>query len=110
MMETGRHGFRTIDWARLPETATCGETGGAVARVAAFDDVRVRQVRYSPDFRAGCWYAKREVLLVLTGSLVVELQDGSSVELEAGQGCWVADGELPHRVTSVDGAVAFLVD
>ncbi len=109
-MEAGRLGFRAIDWARLPETGTCGETGSVVARVAAFDDVRVRQVRYSPDFRAGCWCAKREVLLVLTGSLTVEFQDGSSVELEAGQGCRVAEGELPHRVTSADGAVAFLVD
>jgi hypothetical protein len=109
-MRIGGSTFTAIDWDRLPVTETRGETGTAAAQVAVFDDVRVRHVRYSPGFRADHWCTKGHVLLVLEGSLVVEFQNDGSVELEAGEGCHLADDGLPHRGTTVNGAVVFIVD
>jgi hypothetical protein len=102
--------FQTCDWGAIPETEHPGETGCAYWKTQAYGDVRVRMVRYSPGYLADHWCTRGHVLLVLTGTLVTELQSGSAVTLHAGQSYTVADGASSHRSHTADGATLFIVD
>jgi hypothetical protein len=67
-------------------------------------------VRYSPGYLADHWCTRGHVLLVLTGTLVTELQGGATVTLTAGQSYTVADDASSHRSRTATGASLFIVD
>ena len=102
--------FRTCDWSAVAETEHPGESGCAYWKTQQYGDVRVRMVRYTPGYRADHWCRRGHVLLVLTGTLNTELQDGTTVTLTAGQSYTVADDASAHRSRTSTGASLFIVD
>ena len=102
--------FRTCDWDAVPETEHAGETGCAYWKTQQYGDVRVRMVRYTPGYLADHWCKRGHVLLVLQGTLLTELEDGTSVTLQAGQSYTVADDASSHRSYTQDGATLFIID
>jgi hypothetical protein len=102
--------FTTTDWSRVPEVAHPGETGTAYWRTLEFAEIRVRMVRYSPGYLADHWCDRGHILLVLSGELVTELQDGSRHVLGAGMSYQVATNTAPHRSRTSSGASLFIVD
>ncbi len=67
-------------------------------------------VEYSPGFLQDHWCPRGHVMLVLEGEVVVELGDGSTVRLAAGESFQVADDASSHRLSSAQGAKVFVVD
>jgi hypothetical protein len=102
--------FRTCDWNAVAETEHPGESGCAYWKTQQYGDVRVRVVRYSADYLADHWCSRGHVLFVLSGTLVTELQDGTTVSLGAGQSYTVADDASSHRSRTETGASLFIVD
>lgn len=102
--------FGTTDWSRVPETEHPGETGAAFWRTVEQGNIRVRMVRYTPGYVADHWCSRGHVLLVLSGELETELQDGSRHVLAAGQSYQVASDVAPHRSRTAGGATLFIVD
>jgi hypothetical protein len=102
--------FRTCDWSSVPETEHPGETGCAYWKTQQYGDVRVRMVRYTAGYRADHWCRRGHVLLVLSGVLITELQDGTTVTLAAGRSYTVADEASSHRSHTLTGATLFIVD
>ncbi len=102
--------FGTVDWAGVPPVEHPGETGIATWRTIEVGNIRVRRVDYSAGYLADHWCSRGHVLLVLSGRLTTELKDGRSVELRPGQSYHVADGTMPHRSRTEDGAALFIVD
>jgi len=102
--------FTTIDWSAVSESEHPGTTGAAFWKTLQFGDVRVRLVRYTPEYLADHWCARGHVLHVLSGTLVTDLHDGRSVTLEAGMSYTVADHAMPHRSRTEGGALLFIVD
>lgn len=102
--------FMTTDWATVPETEHPGETGTAWWRTVETGNVRVRKVRYSPGYLADHWCSRGHVLLVLEGSLVTELADGSRHLLGPGTSYQVGSDVAPHRSRTDEGATLFIVD
>jgi len=102
--------FGTTEWSQVPETEHPGETGMAYWRTFEQGNIRVRMVRYSPGYLADHWCSRGHVLLVLTGELITELQDGSVHRLGPGMSYQVADGAAPHRSRTDTGATLFIVD
>jgi len=102
--------FGVTDWSRVSPTRHPGETGFALWRTLELGNIRVRMVEYSADYLADHWCSRGHVLLVLTGELVTELQDGQTFTLTAGQSYQVADGAEPHRSRTRHGATLFVVD
>ena len=102
--------FTATDWSRVPVTEHAGTTGVARWRTFEQGNVRVRMVEYSPGYEADHWCRRGHVLLVLTGEMVTELEDGSEVLLEAGMSYQVADDASAHRSRTKKGATLFIVD
>ena len=102
--------FGTTDWADVSRTEHRGETGMAYWRTIETGNIRVRMVEYSPGYLADHWCSRGHVLLVLTGELVTELQDGRTVTLLPGHSYQVADNDMPHRSRTTTGATLFIVD
>jgi hypothetical protein len=102
--------FEVTDWSKVEPTRHPGETGYALWRTLEVGNIRVRMVEYSANYLADHWCNRGHVLLVLTGELVTELQDGQTFTLTAGQSYQVADNAAPHRSRTRDGATLFIVD
>lgn len=102
--------FGTTDWSQVAETRHPGETGTAFWRTFEQGNIRVRMVRYSPGYLADHWCSRGHVLLVLTGELVTELQDGSVHVLGPGMSYQVSSDVAPHRSRTASGATLFIVD
>ena len=98
------------NWDQITPTRHPGESGFALWRTQVFGDIRVRMVEYSPGYLADHWCAKGHVILCLSGSLEIELRDGTHLSLAPGQSYHVGDGEPAHRSSTTDGAKLFIVD
>ncbi len=102
--------FMTTDWTQVPETEHRGESGMAYWRTLEIGNIRVRMVRYSAGYRADHWCNRGHVLLVLSGELETELEDGSRHRLGPGMSYQVASGANAHRSHTTQGATLFIVD
>ena len=102
--------FETTDWADVAASEHCGEFGSAFWRTLQHGDLRIRVVDYTPGYIANHWCAKGHVVYCLEGELLTELRDGRVFVLRAGMSYQVADGEIPHRSSTVVGARLFIVD
>ena len=98
------------DWTLVEATEHPGDTGVAVCRTRTFGDIRVRMVEYSPGYFADHWCSKGHVILCLEGALQIELEDGVSLALKAGESYHVGDGKPAHRSSTALGAKLFIVD
>jgi quercetin dioxygenase-like cupin family protein len=102
--------FGVTDWSAIPATLHAGITGTATWRTQQFGAIRVRRVDYSPGYLADHWCQKGHILFVLDGGLETELEDGRKFTMTAGDSYQVADGAEPHRSSTRDGAMLFIVD
>lgn len=102
--------FGLSDWSQIAPTQHAGETGMATWRTQQFDNIRVRQVEYSPGYLADHWCTKGHILLCLEGELHTELADGRKFVLRPGVSYQVADQAEPHRSSTPTGAKLFIVD
>jgi hypothetical protein len=98
------------DWSQIQPTEQTGESGIALWRTQNFGDIRVRMVEYSPGYAADHWCAKGHVILCLRGVLKIALQDGTELEMKAGESYHVGDGDPPHRSSTATGVTLFIVD
>src|SRR5438309_7364675 len=95
------------DWTLVDPTTHPGDTRSASWRTKNYGDLRVRMVEYSPGYVADHWCSKGHVILCLSGSLDIELGDGTRMFLGAGQSYHVGDGDPPHRSSAPSGAKLF---
>ncbi|MEP3247532.1 MAG: DHCW motif cupin fold protein [Sneathiella sp.] len=103
--------FTVTDWTSIPETRHPGETGHAIWQTITVGDIRIRQVRYSPDYLADHWCDKGHILQVLEGELETELKDGRSHFLKSGMSYQVSDfGDHAHRSSTRTGARILIID
>ncbi|BDP42814.1 hypothetical protein DAETH_27830 [Deinococcus aetherius] len=102
--------FGTTDWEMVEETIHPGQTGTARWRTRHFGGIRVRRVEYTAGYLADHWCHKGHILLVLSGQLDTELEDGRTFILRSGMSYQVADGAEAHRSSSLGGATLFIVD
>lgn len=103
--------FTVTDWSTRPVTEHPGETGMATWRTVTIGDIRIRQVEYSPGYRADHWCDRGHILYVLEGELMSELRDGRVTTLTAGMSYQVSDfGDAAHRSFTETGVRLFIVD
>ena len=97
--------FETI----LPEVHK-GITGFAEWRVLTRDNIRIRELRYSPGYLADHWCSKGHIIFCAEGEMTTELKDGSKHVLKKGMVYTVGDNGDAHRSHSENGCTLFVVD
>jgi len=102
--------FTNICWAEQNLVESAGKTGSTRSKTVQAGDVTLRMVEFSPGYVADHWCAKGHVVLVLQGSLTIELEDGRSFQTTAGSSFHVGDDDGRHRVSTEIGAKVFIVD
>ena len=102
--------FQTLDWSSVPKEEHKGETGFAYWQVFRMNNIRVRKVEYSPNYKADHWCSKGHIILCMEGEMDTELDDGRIMNLKEGMTYFVGDDCEAHRTSSKDGCSLFIVD
>ena len=102
--------FHTTNWEDVEATRHEGVTGFATWKTIWVGNIRVRQVEYSPNYRADHWCSKGHILLCTDGEMVSELEDGRKFILKKGTSYQVGDNMEPHRSFTLEGCKLFIVD
>lgn len=102
--------FQTVDWANVPKERHAGDSGFALWQVFMMNDIRIRLVEYSANYRADHWCKKGHVLFCMEGAMTTTLEDGRSFELTAGMSYQVGDDCEAHRSETLNGCKLFIVD
>ena len=102
--------FQTLDWSSIPKEEHKGETGMAYWQIQMMNDIRVRMVEYSSNYKADHWCSKGHIILCMEGEMDTELKDGRSMKLSKGMCYFVGDNNEAHRTSSENGCKLFIVD
>lgn len=102
--------FSITDFADITPEIKPGITGFAEWRTFYRDDVRIRQVTYSPEYLADHWCSKGHIIFCIEGSMETELANGSKHTLSKGLIYTVGDDSDAHRTYSKQGCVLLIVD
>lgn len=102
--------FQTIDWSSIKAEEHKGETGVAYLKIQMMNDIRVREVVYSPGYKADHWCSKGHIIYCVEGSMSTELADGRILDLSAGMCYFVGDDNEAHKTSTVTGCKLFIVD
>ena len=73
--------FTAVDWNALPVEEHPGEAGTSRWKTFDAEGLRARVVEYGPGFRSDHWCPKGHILMVVEGTLSVELKDGRRFDL-----------------------------
>lgn len=102
--------FQTTDWNSIPAREYSGETGKAFWRTVEYDNLQMKMVEYSADYRSGEWLAKGFIIFCIEGKLTAELRDGTVVTLTQGMTFQIpAHASIRHAV-SEKGARLLIID
>jgi hypothetical protein len=102
--------FQATDWSVMKSERHSGETGYADWKTQQCGDIRVRVVKYSPNYKADHWCAKGHILFCLEGEMTTELKDGRTILLHKGMSYQVEDENYLHSSQTKTGATLFIVD
>ncbi len=102
--------FEATDWTTIKNEHHDGESGYAEWKLRQCGDIRVRVVKYSPNYKADHWCIKGHILYCLEGEMTTELKDGRTIQLRKGMSYQVEDENYPHRSHTKTGATLFIVD
>jgi quercetin dioxygenase-like cupin family protein len=102
--------FSITDFSTIEPEIHNGITGHAEWRIVSRDNIRIRQVIYSPNYLADHWCSKGHIIFCVEGSMETELENGSKHVLNKGMMYTVGDNSDAHRTYSKDGCMLFIVD
>ena len=103
--------FHTTDWDKVPATEHKGETGIAIWKTLQFENIRVRMIEYSANYKADHWCSAGHIIFCVEGEFVSHLKDGKDYLLTKGMSYQTSDDvNNPHLSTSKTGCKLFVVD
>ena len=109
-MEMSAFPFSITDFTSIEPTVHKGITGQAEWRTLHRDNIRIRQVTYSPNYLADHWCSKGHIIFCVEGSMETELDNGAKHILSKNSIYTVGDNSDKHRSFSKEGCVLFIVD
>ena len=109
-MQSAHVPLEATDWSLVEEERQPGESGHATSKTRMIGSARLRLVEYTPGFVANHWCMKGHVIYCVAGEVTVEVKDGSDVSIRKGMSLVTEADGSPHRLSSVIGALLFIVD
>lgn len=103
--------FQITDWSNTEISEHKGETGMATIKSVWLGKIQIREIEYSPNYRADHWCGKGHIIYCLEGEYELHLKDGTIHKLAKGS-CYQAtdNEENPHLAASKSGCKIFVVD
>jgi hypothetical protein len=99
------------DWSEVSSSVQNGKTGTVTSRARQFGDLQLRLVEYSAGYLGDHWCSKGHIVYLISGSLIIEHQDGTQFAVQPGASYHVGDDQpSPHRAISETGATLFVLD
>lgn len=102
--------FQTIDWSSIPSEEHKGETGVAYWKIQMMNNIRIREVVYSPGYKADHWCSKGHIIYCVDGEMDTELKDGRIMKLMKDMCYFVGDHNEAHKTSTIKGCKLFIVD
>jgi hypothetical protein len=102
--------FQTLDWDKVKKEQYKGETGVAYWQLQMVNDIRIRMVEYSANYKADHWCSKGHIIYCIEGEMNTQLKDGRIAKLTKGMCYFVGDNSEPHRSSTETGCKLFIVD
>lgn len=99
-----------INWEEISPERIEGETGHVISKIKEIGSIKIRHNTYSENFKADHWCEKGHILLVLSGVLIIEFKDGSSVDVTKGNSYVLGDNVQAHKAITLAETEVFIVD
>ena len=100
--------FEVTEWSTVEPSSPAA---GVTARAWQQGSMRVRLLDYAPGFVSDHFCEKGHLAFCLSGAVELELRDGRTLTVRAGQSFQAPDGAAEaHRARSPEGARLFIVD
>ncbi len=109
-MEIPSFPFQTFNWSDIPKVEHTGDSGFASWQSQWLNNIRVRLVEYSPNYKANHWCNKGHIIFCIEGEMETELADGRLMKLSKGMCYMVGDHNESHRSSTGIGCKLFIVD
>ncbi len=109
-MQLSSFPFSITDFAGIAPVRHDGITGHAEWQTFHKDHVRIRLVKYSPNYLADHWCSKGHIIFCVEGDMETELANGTKHLLLKGMVYTVGDDSDAHRSYSKNGCTLFIVD
>lgn len=98
-----------INWEELPAVRIEGESGYVITRSKEVGAIKISHNTYSADYKAENWCEHAHILLVLSGVLIIQFKDGSSVDVTKGNS-YVLGGQVQaHKALTLSETEVFIV-
>lgn len=102
--------FAHHEWSSVPVTKHPGVIGTAFEQELVAGPFRIRKVRYGAEYHTDHWCQRGHIVLVVAGTLEIELRDARTIRAAAGDVFWISEQKYPHRVCSAGGAEIYVID
>ena len=103
--------FKITDWDKIEPIEKKGEIGTSYWKTLESEDIRVRIVEYKAGFKSNHFCSKGHIILVLEGTIYLEIKNGEVVTLDEGMTFQVGDSQKnSHLAFTKTGAKVFIVD
>ncbi len=102
--------FQVTDWNETPATRHVGERGEALWKTLQYEDLRIREVKYSAGYIANHWCSKGHIIYCIEGEMTTELSDGRTFTLKPGMSYQVSDNLSLHRSVTETGVKLLIID
>lgn len=102
--------FSEVDWSKIAVTKVSGETGFSEVKEVIYNGIKVREVTYSPGYRADHWCKKGHFAYCLSGSFELHIKPNAARIFNAGMSFIVSDDLSEHAIQSETGSTILILD
>ena len=103
--------LQTTNWEKLSPIKSNGETGFSLIKTSWLNEIQIRMIEYSVNYKADHWCSKGHIVFCVSGEYELHLKDGSVHQLSEGTSYQTFDDDAnPHMAISKNGCKLFVVD
>lgn len=102
--------FTLINWTDIDAINQPGDSGYSISRTMNLENICIRMVEYSENYKADHWCSKGHIVHCLEGIFLLEFENNDSVLLSTGMTFIVSDDLTSHRSVSKNGAKLLIID
>ena len=100
----------SINWENIPGEQSDGITGNATSKTVSCQAIKIRKLDFSESYEADHWCEKGHIIYVITGELIIEYKDGSSINVAQGNSLILGDNISSHKAKTKTTTQILIID